>query len=85
MHRDYLGREIKVGDTVVYPGRMGGRMWLTKGTVTALTEVSQWGETGRKIPAIKIAITSSGVTFKSGRTITSVNLDRMVVVPQEGS
>lgn len=27
---DYLGREIKVGDTLVYPVRRGSSMWLNQ-------------------------------------------------------
>lgn len=28
--RDFMGREIKVGDTVIYPVRAGSSMWLQK-------------------------------------------------------
>jgi hypothetical protein len=31
---DFLGREIKAGDTIVYPVRRGSSMWLNKLTVT---------------------------------------------------
>lgn len=31
---DFLGREIKPGDTVIYPVRHGSSMWLQKMTVT---------------------------------------------------
>ena len=30
---DFLGREIKAGDTVVYPVRRGSSMWLNKLTL----------------------------------------------------
>ncbi len=32
--RDFMGREIKAGDTIVYPVRRGSRMWLNKLNVT---------------------------------------------------
>lgn len=35
-HRDYLGQTITVGDTVVYPGRQGSRMWMNNATVVEL-------------------------------------------------
>jgi len=31
---DYLGREIKAGDTLVYPVRRGSSMWLNRILVT---------------------------------------------------
>lgn len=31
--KDFLGREIAVGDTVVYPRRGGSSVWLGKGQV----------------------------------------------------
>ena len=31
---DFLGREIKAGDTIAYPVRQGSRMWLKKLTLT---------------------------------------------------
>ncbi len=35
---DFLGREIKAGDTVVYPVRRGSSMWLNKITVDLADE-----------------------------------------------
>jgi hypothetical protein len=32
---DVTGREIQVGDQVVYPGRHGSSMWLNRGYVIA--------------------------------------------------
>lgn len=34
MTLDYMGREIKAGDTVVYPVRRGSAMWLNRMKVT---------------------------------------------------
>ena len=31
--KDFLGREIKAGDLVVYPVRRGSSMWMSKMTV----------------------------------------------------
>jgi len=38
---DYLGKEIKVGSTVVYPVRQGSSMWLNKGVVTQVVPVAE--------------------------------------------
>ena len=115
-HTDYLGREIKPGDRVVYPVRLSSRMWLTHGTVVEVTKVNEWGEKTRgSVPAVRIEIeTETDVPIypkdsdgkpmhhrmvdgkkeqiepKWGkkitkRIITSTHLDRMVVVPVEGS
>jgi hypothetical protein len=35
---DFLGREIKVGDTIVYPGRRGSSMWLNRAVVKTTQE-----------------------------------------------
>ena len=32
--KDYLDREINIGDTVAYPTRLGSDMWLSEGIVT---------------------------------------------------
>jgi hypothetical protein len=34
--KDFLGQDITVGRTVVYPGRQGSRMWMNRATVTEL-------------------------------------------------
>lgn len=34
MTLDFMGREIKAGDTVVYPVRRGSQMWLNRMKVT---------------------------------------------------
>jgi hypothetical protein len=31
--RDFLGRVIKVGDSIVYPGRSGSALWMNAATV----------------------------------------------------
>lgn len=38
---DYLGREIKVGCTVVYPVRRGAAMWLKKSKVSQIVEIGE--------------------------------------------
>jgi hypothetical protein len=35
---DFLGREIHVGDTIIYPGRRGSNMWLNRATVQTTQE-----------------------------------------------
>ncbi len=41
--RDFMGREIKAGDTVVYPVRRGSSMWLNKLNVTMVEAASLKG------------------------------------------
>ena len=33
--KDFLGREIKPGDTVIYPVRRGSRLWMNRMTVVS--------------------------------------------------
>ena len=39
--RDFLGREINVGNMIVYPVRRGSSMWLNKIRVTAIGSVQK--------------------------------------------
>lgn len=53
--KDFLGREIKVGDVLVYPVRRRSAMWLTKITVTDLGNDTVHGtnDNGRRITLSK--------------------------------
>lgn len=31
--KDFLGQEIKAGDTIVYPGRQGSKLWMNRAKV----------------------------------------------------
>jgi hypothetical protein len=64
--RDFIGREIKAGDTIVYPVRRGSSMWLNR---LEVQQVSQ----GPKGPQV------AGTNSK-GRRITISNIDNAVVV-----
>lgn len=39
---DFLGREIRVGSEVVYPGRQGSSLWLNYGIVQELKTKKSW-------------------------------------------
>jgi endonuclease/exonuclease/phosphatase family metal-dependent hydrolase len=53
--RDFLLKEIKVGDTLVYPIRRRSAMWLSKITVTDVgsNSVSGTNTTGRRVTIFK--------------------------------
>jgi hypothetical protein len=65
--RDFLGREIKEGDTLVYPVRRGSSMWLKRITVTRVAE----RDGGTQVLG----------TNDDGRRITLMKPNRSVVVP----
>lgn len=72
MSRDFIGRAIAAGNTVVYPVRRGASMWLNKLVVT------QVGEDGVDVngkPRYHITGFNS-----DGRRITVKNLNNCVVV-----
>ncbi len=52
--KDFLGRRIKVGDTLVYPVRRKSAMWLSSITVTDLADSTLHG-TNRKGRRIKLS------------------------------
>lgn len=64
--RDFIGREIKAGDTIAYPVRRGSEMWLNKLSVQQVSP-------GIKGPQV------GGLNSK-GRRVTVTNLGNVVVV-----
>ncbi len=38
--KDFLGQTIKSGNTVVYPGRQGSRMWMNRAIVIEVVDNS---------------------------------------------
>jgi hypothetical protein len=69
---DFLGREIKAGDTIVYPVRRGSSMWLNR---LLVTQVASDGVDRDGQPLLHVAGTNS-----FGRRITVKNLTNCVVV-----
>ena len=65
---DFLGREIEVGHTIVYPVRRGSRMWMQMASVT---EIRQHDRTQ---PPLLVYLNPTG------RKVTIQNLDNCVVV-----
>lgn len=55
--KDFLGREIKVGDTVVYPVRRGSRLWMNRMTVvtTDADRLAGVNPEGRRVALGRIA------------------------------
>ena len=61
--KDFLGRNIKVGDTLVYPVRRRSAMWLSAITVTDLGDGILHG-TNRKGRRIKLSKPDRSVVIK---------------------
>ncbi len=51
MSRDFIGRAIVAGNTVVYPVRRGSSMWLNKLAVTQVDDdhITGFNKDGRRI------------------------------------
>ncbi len=51
MSRDFIGRAIAAGNTVVYPVRRGSSMWLNKLAVTQVDDdhITGFNSDGRRI------------------------------------
>ena len=65
---DFLGREIEVGHTIVYPARRGSRMWMQKASVTGVVQHD------RTQPPLLVCLNPTG------RRVTIQNLNNCVVV-----
>lgn len=80
---DFLGQEIKVQDTVVYPNRQGSSLWMNKGTVLEVKQVPP------RDPSAPDAHPASQPSFKlkvrreDGVVRPLLCLDRVVVVTQQ--
>lgn len=70
--RDFLGREIYVGATVIYPVRRMSSMWLNKIKVTTIGGIQRLrGKEYRSIEGVN----------DSGRRITLTRLERCLIAP----
>lgn len=59
-YKDFLGRELQVGDDIVYPIRASSSMWMERATVVERTTVEgPWFDRSR-IPALKAKKASTG-------------------------
>lgn len=83
MFRDFLNRELRVGDTIVYPGRHGSSLWMNAATILELVEA-----TDSKPACIKARIqaaTGWRRTFAGRQTLVTLRaLDNVVVVARQG-
>ncbi len=57
MSRDFIGRAIVAGNTVVYPVRRGSDMWLNRLNVTQVAEdhITGFNKDGRRITVKNLA------------------------------
>lgn len=85
-YKDMFGRDIKVGDYIVYAGAAGRSSVLRAGQVVALT-VSQ--DTYKKVPKIRCkswnyfnSIWRAGETGRQ-KDVSLEHFSRIVVVPEE--
>lgn len=68
IYTDFLGREILVGDEVVYPGRRGAHLWMNYGYIEIIGD-------GR----VRVRRTPLSVNEKD-RSVWVEDIKRMVVV-----
>ena len=76
--RDFMGREITEGVTLVYPVRRMSDMWLKKLTVTRIIETSRRAR-GKPEPETVTAIIGLN---PEGRRVTLLKADRCVIVEE---
>lgn len=74
--KDFMGREITEGATLVYPVRRMSDMWLKKITVTRILETSRRAR-GKVEPETVTAIIGLN---PAGRRVTLLKADRCVIV-----
>lgn len=57
-YRDCLGRDIKVGDTIVYPVRRGSSLHMKCGLVLELIDITHKEYYGGTYPALRLQVWS---------------------------
>lgn len=79
MPKDWRGRQIMVGSTVVYPGRSGSSLWMNEGVIEELS-FSMSGDI-KDVKVRKLRERRYGRTYPaSGRVTSIVRADRLTVV-----
>jgi hypothetical protein len=88
-YKDFLGNDIKVGDTIVYPLRSGSWMRLRKGVVRKRTKTQDYYsavELSVSVPALMIEVESTKwdtvrrESIPTTRVVPFRSLDRCVVI-----
>jgi len=70
--KDFLGKEIKPGDTIVYPGRHGSSLWMKQAIVEEIIMVPDWRN--HPTPTLRV------LNPKNKKRTTLTRLDRVTVL-----
>lgn len=80
---DFLGREIHVGDIIVYPGRKGSTLWMNKGRVLIL----RFGDGSNFQPTDELQVQplqpEGNHLYGMGRPVTLKVIQNVVVILDE--
>lgn len=90
--KDFRGNEIKVGDTVIYPGRSGSTCWMNQAVVLEIQE-GQGDRWRRRLSLfddpddtrVELRYIPSRLTVRkpdSSRVSRIERIDRVAVVPE---
>lgn len=75
--RDFLGREIQVGDMVVYPGRQSSSLWMNSAKVEGFKQ----DEHGKQSIKVRVdAATGWRRTFAGRQPLVTLTVTDNVVV-----
>ena len=86
--RDSLGREIRLGDTITYPGRYSSSMWMNVGVVRGIShvEASRWKQAYSELSVERLEIKDeysrdrAAHAFLARRLVGVSALDRVVLL-----
>lgn len=83
--KDFLGRNINIGDQIVYPGRYGSSMWMRFGTVVDIVNTIDWR--GNEHPKLKVEIVLSNWngSNKRKKIVTLECINRVTVLKELAS
>ena len=77
---DLLGRPIRIGDIITYPGRQSSSMWMSHAVVREIEVVDGFHGTTAKLKVTSVHLESWNETVSVKKT-TITSLDRVTALP----
>lgn len=74
---DFLGREIKQGSYIVYPGRQGSSLWVNLGHVVEITERTNWQGT---TPVLRVQPIDAKTRRAIGKHVRLTEISKVTVI-----
>lgn len=75
--KDFIGREIKQGSYIVYPGRQGSSLWMNLGHVVDVTVRTTWNG---PVDILKVQPVDPASRRPLGKVVSVTCIDKVTVI-----